>query len=214
LSVKVLLFSLLLPLQSFALFQVVDKGEVLKGLSEWSPGQSYSSLVCRESFAYQADMTTCQVKCFNSYCMSKCDRVHQPGAVRFQLTADECTESGFFVFGDNGLSIEVTKEQYEKDSNLWLMPFLQNIGHFIQPDGIVEMKNYSFRTADYIADGKKTTLRIALVMGEIKYPGAAAGLGFELWLAPSLAGPRQIVMFRLGHDDIFLQLRGLIKGQF
>ena len=192
-------------------FAIDDGKNLLKSVAISHPGVAFdTAFQCGEQTTEQANLTSCQVQCNNSYCESRCDDIHQDNPVKFTLTAAECTADGLWIFGDNNLKFEVTKTDYEAAGNYWIYAFLKNVGTWIQPDGVAVIEDAMPFMATYVENGKQRSIDINMIHGTLKFAGAQQGLSFELWVTNQLSGVQQILLFRIDMKKVFLQNRGLI----
>jgi hypothetical protein len=192
-------------------FTVTDSSQVLAHLVGAQTGQPFSSVQCGQTTTAQSPVPNCKVSCTDSFCTSQCDDQNASNPVTYQLTVADCSASQFSIYGDNGLSISVSADEYAANGNTWVLPFLRSAGFFVSPDGQAQIESMYFQEAQFVGGGKIAPIMPWILTGTLVFPGAEMGVGFELWFDPQFSGAEQILMFRLG-DDILYQLRGLILG--
>lgn len=72
---------------------------------------------------------------------------------KFDLHVDECKSESASIFGDNGLAISVSRDEYEQDGT-WLRGLLRSAGQFIQPEGQWTLISANRGSASRIEAGK------------------------------------------------------------
>jgi hypothetical protein len=209
----ILALALLLSSSAHADFSVTDPKQVLKRLIGFQAGHPFSSVQCGQTATSQSPVPSCKISCTDAYCTSQCDELNESHPVAFQLTVGDCTSSQFNIYGDNGLSILVSNDEYTANGNTWILPFLRSAGFFVSPDGQAQIESLYFQQAQFVSGGKISQIQPWIVTGTLVFPAGKAGVGFELWYNPLFSGPEQILMFRMD-QDILYQLKGLILGQY
>lgn len=204
------LLAFLVPVAAHAAFVVNDPHQVLQKMSPWQRMPAFeTAMACGQNTVVDFDTLHCDVKCSASWCESKCESAHDKATAFFGLHVDECEKDLAHVFGDNGLIIDVPKAEYVAGGNSYVIPFLKNIGQFVQPEGTITLKDGFPTQAMMIVNGKMTSINAYDIHGEIDY-GQSQTQAFDLKITDQLDGVRQILRFAMG-EDVFFRVRGLIE---
>lgn len=202
--------SLLLSVSVAQAVEVSDPRGELGRLSNYIESVPFEqAFSCSSSTEYSANTLNCVTHCQNGICRGECHNPNTPtGRLKIKLYVEDCTADSVSVYGDNGLSIQITKEDYIKGGNTVIIPFLKSIGHFMQPEGditvgmLMPMGMY-----EYVHDGVREKIRGVSVFADI-HGGTPQANGFEIVLAAKGQGLSQILLMRDGMDE-FLRLKGV-----
>lgn len=195
---------------SFAEVEIEDpSGRIYEDIKIWTPGLPFSqAFTCGDTANFSATVSNCAYKCTDSYCQSQCNEA--TSFPKYDLFVEDCSAEEVNIYGENGFSAKVTKAEYEKSGNNWLIALLKSHPHFIQPEGKVILEFSAPRSVSMLKNGKKISVRGHYLIGTIRSQDTRQGFQFEVFLLPEEKGIRQIGYFRAGWEDIFFKLRGII----
>lgn len=201
---------------SVGAIEVLDPHNVLRTLSNHlKPTATFKeAFTCGSFHEYSGDVTNCDFQCTDAICREKCYGVNTPtGRTQTKLFVENCSDTSVSVYGDNGWSLEVLKEDFDKGHGSMLIPVLKNMGHFIQPEGdIILSFAIPMGQYDYIHDGLKERLRGITIMATIE-SGTLQKPFFEIVLAATGKGLPQVLLIRSGTDE-FLRLKGVFDVKY
>ncbi|MES2963460.1 MAG: hypothetical protein V4760_06185 [Bdellovibrionota bacterium] len=193
-------------------FKVVDEKGIVEDLRRWSrPGSFETVMACGQTATVEATTPNCDAKCGATFCQTKCSRFQTPtGKDRYDLHVDDCSAGVAHVYGDNGLIVQVSREEFDQGAGTFLIPFLRQASQYLQPEGEIHL-NWMWPTStQFIDDGQVRTISAFIVEADVVYPGSAQTLRIRTVWTDQLPGARQLLLFKLGQDDIFLKARGLV----
>lgn len=205
------LFLVLMSVPAPAEMEVRDPKQVLQRLWWNNSGTFETDFVCGSKSDYIGTKNFVEIKCSGNSCTSKWSEATTPADRNYSFHVADCEPDLVHVYGDNGLSVAITKADYLAGSSTWLVSFLKGVGHFIQPEGIIEF-NFSFPKQMFlIRNGRKQPLQAYEIWFKYKPMENVNGSMFKVYVAPSLVGVEQIVLFTddQGSDEFF-RLKGLI----
>ncbi|CAN5721822.1 hypothetical protein BH10BDE1_BH10BDE1_36230 [soil metagenome] len=199
-------------------FQVNDPKNVFADLKrELSTATNpfAQAMACGTSKTYTATDSHCEYRCSTIFCTSRCETAMGFEA-KFALHIDECKTDAASVFGDNGLSISVSRDEYERDGT-WVRGLLRAAGQFIQPEGQWTLQSATRGMASRIEGGKLvpipnvTELQVRLSFG----PAGTQTEDYFILIDGDKTGLDQILTFSQGlipdpNAMQFLTQRGLV----
>lgn len=202
-------------------FQILDPDNVLTELKQRASiavVPMEKTLACGTKKTFTATDARCEYRCTTSFCSSRCETA-MGFEEKFDLHIDECKPDGAGIFGDNGLSLNVGKTEYELDGS-WIRALLRGAGHFIQPEGTFKLIRLWRANVSRIDGGKLVPVRNAHEV-QIELAFGAAGTQTEaLFILVDLdkTGLDQLLAFGTGSvltaggggNAMFLLQRGVV----
>jgi hypothetical protein len=194
---------------------VFDENHILPDLNHWmGPSQPFDqALQCGQNASFDVSVTHCDIRCTKGFCVTRCEASENPVQDRFKLFVDECSADEAHIFGENGLIMDITRTKYDAEGGHWIMPFLEQLGQFIQPEGEVHLIEHWPHDVNYIDAGKMRRLRAREIRGELRFADSAQSESIQLLVTNELDGVRQILKCTLGDHDVLMQLRGVTEGR-
>lgn len=191
--------------------EVVDTGGVYDSIRTWSRGTPFDqSFECNKMVSFRGSVADCSYKCNDNYCMSTCNEPPGGGEARFKLQAEDCQKDQVSIYGENGFETVVTREDYEKAGNTWLIGLLKAHSQYIRPAGAVVEVSFAFpQSVHVIGGGERRTVQAMKISGTVRYGNVRQGASFDVLMMPSEKGLKQLAIFRGDLDDYFMRQRGV-----
>src|SRR5690554_1400968 len=106
-----------------AAIEIEDQDDVLERIASYNPGVTFeSAMQCGLQYDVTAQDGECNVRCDAHSCMSMCSPAALP---KFKIAVEDCSADKAYIYGENGMSLEVTRADFVKGGNTILLPFLQ-----------------------------------------------------------------------------------------
>ncbi len=214
-SIKSIVFaSLLFCGVARAEMQILDDGHVLQDLSMWGVGASKfaDEFKCGDHANFTLTTVSANVKCTSSYCISTEVHPQSPAERNFSLQIADCSEDAVNFYGDNGLSVTVTRADFATGQSTWLISLLKGLGHFIQPEGQITLKTLMPMQYSLIRSGSKNSVMGLEIRAQFTTAPGSQSEELVLVLIPSLNGIEKVALLKIGEANEFFRLKGLLDA--
>lgn len=212
LLVSVPVLSILLLSGSFAsAIEIVDEGQVFNELAGYTAGAQFEDVLkCGQMFNFGASEGVCQFNCNTSFCMSTCS---EPTPKKFAVAVEDCSADKANVYGENGMSLSVAREDFKKGGNTLIIPFLQDIGRYVKPAGSRIVLTRVFpKFVSMIENGNKTSAMGYDVSVEIDYGPGMQRPQISLLIVPAFNDIRSLARFGQMPSD-FYRFKGIVDDE-
>jgi hypothetical protein len=184
-------------------FTVSDPSGVFASLKRTSSVRSPSlgferEMGCGSKKTFTAQYSRCEFRCTTMFCSSRCESAVGFEA-KFDLHVEECSATTANVFGDNGISLTVSKSDFDADGT-WVRALMRGLGQFVQPEGELVLLNHWQARVSRLIGGKKVAI------------SNARQLEFDLVYGPSLSKERWYILLdmdKTGLDQFLAIGQGL-----
>lgn len=206
---------------SFLLIGIVtpaDGLEIQYGQSFWNDLNSFGfgqglpfeqSFQCGKKVSYTSTLKYCDIKCTDVYCERSCDAPSSKEDAAIDLVVEDCKHDQVSIYGSNGYSAIVKREEYESSHNNWFVTFLKSIGKYNQPIDVVYVEHGTPTTVYRMVNGVKVPVRAFYIMGSLKVGSAKSEERFSLYITNEYEGPAQILWFGSElREEYFMKLEG------
>ncbi|MGE4133562.1 MAG: hypothetical protein AB7F86_18140 [Bdellovibrionales bacterium] len=208
---SVLIVLSLLSFNAFATLEVVDEGGVLAKLAGYSRGLKFEDVkTCGTQYPISATEGSCSYRCTGSFCTSTCSGPSQP---QFAVAAENCEADSFDIYGENGIDLHVTREDFTQGGNTLVLPFLRDLDRYFQPTGKVVLTNVFPSMASIIQDGDKKMVTAYDIWAEVRFTEGTMGAGFQITVIPSFKDLRQIAVIGTTPNSYFYKIAGVVRDE-
>ncbi len=197
---------------AWADFEIQDPHHVLTDLAgRLSAIPFEQGMTCAQSVRFSGTTGSCQLKCSAHHCTSECQQV-PGGAVVYNLATEECTADSVSVYGSNGFSAVVSKDDYVAGGNTWLIGLLKGLGSFVQPEATITLEDVRSQMFSEIVNGETQPFFGYLVSASIQILPGTMTQTLEIGIDSRGSGLNQIILLQFDHDDVFLKRKGILNA--
>jgi hypothetical protein len=188
----------------FAQITVSDPKNILADLRAEIPQQKFEDFFqCGKSAKYKATAEKCQITCKTTYCMSQCSEANKS----FDLHIEDCSSDQVSIYGDNGLSIEVSQAEFNK-SGSWLVGLIRASGHYFSPAPSFEIYDlWNHWPVTIISGGQKKEISAMIITVQIVFGPGLQTYPYRIFINPQETGLKQIIGI-FDDQDQFMILNG------
>lgn len=204
-------FALLLYGSVSSAVEIVDEGQVFSRLAQYTSGVKFEDVMkCGQTHNFAASEGVCQFNCNTNFCMSTCS---EPAPRKFAVAVEDCTADKASVYGENGMDLTVTRDDFKKGGNTMILPFLQDIGRYVKPAASKIVLTRVFpKYVALIENGNKTSTMAYDVTVEVDYGPGLQRPQFSLVVVPTFNDIRSIASFGQMPND-FYRFKGLVTDE-
>lgn len=208
---KILILFCLLFANSAHGIEIEDQGGVFERLAAESQGNTFDDVMkCGQRHTIGATDASCSVQCSTAFCRSMCSQAVPPN---FDIAVEDCSDGLAHIYGENGISIPVSKADFAKGGNTLAWVFLQDIGRYLKPVGKVILDSAWWRPVTMIVNGDKTSVDAVEIWGTISYGENVQSLNFTLTVIPQQRDARQIAFFGPDPMNYFYRVKGVVNEE-
>lgn len=138
--------------------------------------------------------------------------VFTTGRKKFAVAVEDCSADKASIYGENGMNLTVTREDFKKGGNTFILPFLQDIGRYVKPAGKVLLTKVFPKYVAVIENGNKTPTMAYDVTVEVDYGPGMQRPSFSLVVVPTLNDIRSIASFGQMQDS-FYRFKGIVTDE-
>lgn len=172
------------------------------GVNEWS-----QAFKCGDRRTFLRNTISCDNKCTASSCVIKCQEAG-PVDRQFDLALEECTADGVAIYGTNGFAASLSRKDFEATGS-WVLPLIQNLGHFLQPIGEVEISFGMTRLFTIIENGQsRQEFGYMIDLDVSSFPGAQKQI-YQIGFLRGRDLLDSLVWFGSLERETFLKRRGV-----
>lgn len=175
------------------------------GVKEWS-----EAFQCGDRRTFLRNQISCENKCSTLSCVSQCQPAG-PADRQFDLAFEECGPDSVAIYGTNGFSATLTKSDYLAHGT-WAAALLQNLGHFLQPVGEIEITFGMPRAFTIIENGQSRREFGYLIDIEQQTVPGANRLLYQVGFLTGRSALDSLVWFATMDGDVFLKKKGVSLG--
>jgi hypothetical protein len=197
---------------AWADFEIQDPHHVLEDLAGRVSAIPFElGMSCGQSVKFSGTTGSCHLKCSALHCTTECQQV-AGGAVVYDLGTEECGADSTAVYGSNGFSAVVSKDDYIAGGNTWLIGLLKGLGNFVQPEGTVILEDIRSQMFNEIVNGQAQPFFGYLISASIQILPNTMTQSVDIAIDSRSSGLNQIIFVQFGHDDVFLKRKGILNA--